>query len=53
MLIIEGYDDKEDVHGAISTSQGDDQTPPEDMAGGGGSGIEYPKDDINPDDIPF
>ena len=27
---------------------------PEEVAGGnGGSGIEYPKDDINPDDIPF
>jgi len=38
---------------SASGSQGDDQTPPEDMAGGGGSGIEYPKDDINPDDIPF
>ena len=38
---------------SASTSQGDDQTPPEDMAGGGGSGIDYPKDDINPDDIPF
>ena len=38
---------------SASSSQGDDQTPPEDMASGGGSGIEYPKDDINPDDIPF
>lgn len=28
--------------------------PEEDMAqSGGGSGIDYPKDDINPDDIPF
>ena len=26
---------------------------PEEVAGGNGSGIEYPKDDINPDDIPF
>ena len=42
--------------GARSTSSGqggEDQTPPDDMASGGGSGIEYPKDDINPDDIPF
>ena len=40
--------------GARSTAgSGDDQTPPEDSASGGGSGIEYPKDDINPDDIPF
>ena len=38
---------------SASSSQGDDQTPPEDMGSGGGSGIEYPKDDINPDDIPF
>ena len=33
---------------------GDDQTPPpDDMSSGGGSGIDYPKDHINPDDIPF
>ncbi len=31
---------------------GDDQSPPDDTASGGG-GIDYPKDDINPDDIPF
>jgi single-strand DNA-binding protein len=32
----------------------DDQSQPDDMSsGGGGAGIEYPKDDINPDDIPF
>jgi single-strand DNA-binding protein len=32
----------------------DDQSMPEDMgAPSGGSAIEYPKDDINPDDIPF
>lgn len=30
----------------------DDQSAPEE-APSGGSGIEYPKDDINPDDIPF
>ncbi len=42
--------------GARSTSGGqggDDQTPPEDISSGGASGIDYPKDDINPDDIPF
>ncbi|OGG52071.1 single-stranded DNA-binding protein [Candidatus Kaiserbacteria bacterium RIFCSPHIGHO2_02_FULL_54_11b] len=40
--------------GTRSAAQsGDDQTPPDDMASGGGSGIDYPKDDINPDDIPF
>jgi len=27
--------------------------PEEEVAGNGGAGIEYPKDDINPDDIPF
>ena len=26
---------------------------PEEVSSGGGAGIEYPKDDINPDDIPF
>ena len=32
----------------------DEQAMPEDMgAPSGGSAIEYPKDDINPDDIPF
>ncbi len=32
-----------------------DGTQPEEevSAGGGGAGIDYPKDDINPDDIPF
>lgn len=31
------------------------ELPPDDMSsgGGGGAGIDYPKDDINPDDIPF
>ncbi len=41
--------------GARSTSSGqggDDQTPPDDTTSGG-AGIDYPKDDINPDDIPF
>ncbi|MSU73977.1 single-stranded DNA-binding protein [Candidatus Kaiserbacteria bacterium] len=32
---------------------GEDQTPPDDVSSGGASGIDYPKDDINPDDIPF
>lgn len=27
--------------------------PEEDMGSSGGAGIDYPKDDINPDDIPF
>ncbi len=31
----------------------DDAAPPEESSGGGGAGIDYPKDDINPDDIPF
>lgn len=31
----------------------DDQSQPEEMPSSGGAGIEYPKDDINPDDIPF
>ncbi|MDO8514626.1 MAG: single-stranded DNA-binding protein [bacterium] len=29
------------------------QAPEEEVSAGGGAGIEYPKDDINPDDIPF
>lgn len=29
------------------------QQAPEEMSSGGGAGIDYPKDDINPDDIPF
>ena len=29
------------------------EAPPEDMGSGGSSGIDYPKEDINPDDIPF
>ena len=45
--------------GARSTGSGqgggNDEAPQEDMSSGagGGSGIDYPKDDINPDDIPF
>ena len=35
--------------GGGGRSQADE---PQDMGGGGG-GIDYPKDDINPDDIPF
>lgn len=32
-----------------------EESPPEEISsgGGGGAGIDYPKDDINPDDIPF
>lgn len=33
-------------------SSGNEQ-PEEEISSGGGAGIEYPKDDINPDDIPF
>lgn len=42
--------------GARSTSAGqggDDHPAHDDISSGGGPGIEYPKDDINPDDIPF
>ena len=44
--------------GARSSNSGQggsqsDEVPEEIASGGGGSGIEYPKDDINPDDIPF
>ena len=35
--------------GASAGSKGDEQSGPSN----GGNGIEYPKDDINPDDIPF
>ena len=42
--------------GGPSTSSGQaggrNEAPPEEEMGGG-AGIEYPKDDINPDDIPF
>ncbi len=30
-----------------------DEGPADDQAPAGGAGIDYPKDDINPDDIPF
>lgn len=40
--------------GGGGTSRSDDgQQVPEEMSSGGGAGIDYPKDDINPDDIPF
>ena len=39
--------------GGGGRKQEDDQMPPGDGPSGGGAGIEYPKDDINPDDIPF
>lgn len=32
---------------------GGKRAEPEEAAGGNGAGIDYPKDDINPDDIPF
>ena len=32
---------------------GRNEAPPADDEMGGGAGIDYPKDDINPDDIPF
>jgi single-strand DNA-binding protein len=40
--------------GPRSSGAGKRSEPDEEAGGGnGGSGIEYPKDDINPDDIPF
>ncbi len=40
--------------GGARRSEDSGETPPEDAGpASGGSGIEYPKDDINPDDIPF
>jgi len=39
--------------GARSTSSGQGDEGMEDMGGAPGAGIDYPKDDINPDDIPF
>jgi single-strand DNA-binding protein len=40
--------------GARKQEEGGEMPPPEDMGGSsGGSPIDYPKDDINPDDIPF
>jgi single-strand DNA-binding protein len=38
----------------VSGQGGEEQPMPEDMgSASGGAGIDYPKDDINPDDIPF
>ncbi len=34
-------------------SRGPQADEPQDMGGAQGGGIDYPKDDINPDDIPF
>ena len=42
--------------GASGGKRSSEEQPPEnqdEQSGGGGAGIEYPKDDINPDDIPF
>jgi single-strand DNA-binding protein len=42
--------------GAPSSYTGGSEMPSEDMGSGAaaaGPGIEYPKEDINPDDIPF
>ena len=39
--------------GAGGGKRSDEQPEEETSSGGGGAGIEYPKDDINPDDIPF
>ena len=39
--------------GPRSGGGGGKRAEPEEVASGNGAGIEYPKDDINPDDIPF
>ncbi|HVU75326.1 MAG TPA: single-stranded DNA-binding protein [Candidatus Paceibacterota bacterium] len=39
--------------GSGGAGRGKSDEPVEDMPSSGGAGIEYPKDDINPDDIPF
>ncbi len=39
--------------GRAGTQDDSGEAPDESAPSGGGSGIEYPKDDINPDDIPF
>lgn len=39
--------------GGSSYDGGRDEAPADSGISGGSSGIEYPKDDINPDDIPF
>ena len=39
--------------GGRRSDESSQEAPEEASQGGGGAGIEYPKDDINPDDIPF
>ena len=39
--------------GGGAPAGGKQEAPHDEDMGGGGAGIEYPKDDINPDDIPF
>ena len=39
--------------GAGAPGRSEGPSGEDDMGMGGGAGIEYPKDDINPDDIPF
>lgn len=39
--------------GGTGSSRAASKNDTEDSQGGGGPGIEYPKDEINPDDIPF
>ena len=39
--------------GSGQAARRDEEPPMDDTMAGGGSGIDYPKDDINPDDIPF
>lgn len=39
--------------GGGAPTGGKQETPQDEDMGGGGTGIDYPKDDINPDDIPF
>ena len=41
------------AHSTGSTSSPQAGSGQEEEMGGGGGGIDYPKDDINPDDIPF
>ena len=41
------------AHSTGSTNSPQTGSPQEEEMGGGGGGIDYPKDDINPDDIPF
>jgi single-strand DNA-binding protein len=39
--------------GSGGARKGQNEQPPADEGGAPGPGIDYPKDDINPDDIPF